>query len=373
MEKTFEGCRVIELASVLAGPSVGMFLAELGAEVIKVENRRTRGDVTRSWKLPSESPEEDRSAYFCAVNWGKKSIALDLGEEEDREFLYQLIPSTDVVLSSFIPGKASGLGVSSEQLRAINPGLICGEINGYGAGVEKAAFDAIIQAEAGFTYMNGLGEDIFKMPVALMDVLAAHQLKEAILLAYIHKLRTGQGKIVQVSLLESGLSALVNQATNWLVAGKIPQPRGSDHPNIVPYGSIFYTKDQKGLILAVGNDGQFERLCQILGIEIEDVWKTNPGRVRHREAVKEAIAEKISLKNRDEWLQGFVEQAIPAGAIRSMQEVFELPQARQMLYSSEGQKGVRSVAFLPQTSSRLLPPPRYNEHEQEIRDLIGQK
>ncbi|MCI4667764.1 MAG: CoA transferase [Bacteroidia bacterium] len=372
MDEIFKGLKVVELASVLAGPSVGMFLAELGAEVIKVENKRTGGDVTRSWKLGSEASEDDRSAYFCSVNWGKKSIALDLGDELDRGLLYRLLEDTDIVLSSFIPGKSHKMGVSAEQLLEQNPKLICGEINGYGARVEKAAFDAIIQAEAGFTLMNGLGENIYKMPVALMDVLAGHQLKEAILLAYIQRLKSGKGQAVSVSLLESGVASLVNQATNWLVAAVEPRAKGSDHPNIVPYGSIFQTLDKKRIILAIGNDGQFARLCELLDLELKEEWKSNPGRVANREAVKSSLADKLALHSREDLLHWFEERAIPAGGINSMKEVFELPQGREMLYSDGKLKGVRSAVFLKGKASKaaLLPPPHYDEHGSEIKESL---
>jgi len=370
MENTFKGMRVVELASVLAGPSVGMFMAELGAEVIKVENRQTQGDVTRGWKLSVEGEEEDRSAYFCSVNWGKKSIGLDLKDEADRSLLYRLVKASDFVISSFIPGKAQKLGVDSEYLMELQPGLICAEVNGYGEEVEKAAFDAIIQGEAGFTYINGEGENIYKMPVALMDVLAAHQLKEALLLAYIRKLQTGQGQRVSVSLLESGISALVNQANNWLMGGIVPRAKGSDHPNIVPYGTMFRTSDGKKLILAVGNDRQFEGLCEILGVDIRENWRRNKGRVGEREKIKSVLNERIRAYQRDVLLELLAQKGIPSGPIHSMEEVFDQTQAKKLIYRQGRLRGLRSAVFLPQTL-QLLPPPHFNEHGEEVRKYFA--
>ncbi|MFK7925857.1 MAG: CoA transferase, partial [Bacteroidia bacterium] len=183
MEAIFKDLIVIELASVLAGPSVGMFFAELGARVIKIENPRFGGDVTRSWKLAHEDKADTRSAYFSCINWGKESLSLDLKQEPDRVILHQLLAKADIMLSSFIPGQAERLGIEAESLMKAYPKLILGEINGYGKDNARPAYDAIIQAEAGFMYINGEGEQLYKMPVALMDVLAAHQLKEGLLLA----------------------------------------------------------------------------------------------------------------------------------------------------------------------------------------------
>jgi crotonobetainyl-CoA:carnitine CoA-transferase CaiB-like acyl-CoA transferase len=174
-----EGLKVLELASVLAGPGVGQFFAELGAEVIKVENVRTGGDVTRSWKLASENEGEDRSAYFCSVNWGKKSLAIDLTSDYGKEVVKQLAVKADIIIASYKPGDAEKLGVAYSQLKKINPKLIYGQITGYGSDNPNVGYDAVIQAESGFMDMNGeVGGDPLKMPVALIDVLAGHQLKE---------------------------------------------------------------------------------------------------------------------------------------------------------------------------------------------------
>ncbi len=365
----FSHLRIIELASVLAGPSVGMFFAELGAEVIKVENSTTKGDVTRSWKLKTEG-NTDITAYFSSVNWGKKSIALDLKSPESQQFIYQLAQKADIVISSFLPGSAQRLGMDAETLMSYNPKLICGEINGYGETVERAAFDAIIQAEAGFTYMNGEGENHYKMPVALMDILAAHQLKEALLLAYIDFLQTGKGKKVSVSLIEAGISSLVNQAANWLVAGQIPQAIGSEHPNIAPYGTIFRTADHKSLVLAVGTDAQFAALCQLLDIANITDFATNPQRVAQREAVNALLSAAIAQRNRADLLAALLHAKVPAGAVNDLEEVFSQEIAQKMKLSSSSISGVRTfVAKGIETQKQLSPPPHLNEHEAEIRAI----
>lgn len=360
---------VIELASVLAGPSVGMFLAELGARVIKVENLRAGGDVTRSWHLSSESQQSDRPAYFCAANWGKESIALDLKSPAGREILYELVQKADVVISSYIPGTAERLGVDADTLQQINPQLICAEINGYGASESRAAFDAIIQAEAGFTYLNGeKGKGLSKMPVALMDVLAGHQLKEAILIAIIQRLKTGKGSTVRVSLIESALASLVNQATNWLVAGHEPQALGSEHPNIVPYGSIFYTADQLPVVIAIGNDRQFQALCRIVELAEDPRFESNALRIRHKSMLLEILAKKIGNWKRAPLLQLCQEQGIPLGAVNTISQAMALPQAESLMLSHGSIKGLRSfVAESKMTHVQaLIPPPHLGEHSKKI-------
>ena len=266
MSRPLQGLKILELANVLAGPAVGQFFAELGAEVLKVE--APGGDVTRSWRLPNEQPSEGRSAYFCAANWGKKSKVLDLRTSEGRAALEPLLAETDVLLTSYKAGDAARFGLDAKELLETYPRLVIGEISGYGAIDARVGYDAIVQAEAGFTYLNGNNPaDYHKMPVALVDLLAAHQLKQGLLLALWQRDRTGKGSVVRVNLLDAALASLANQATNYLVGGVVPQPMGSEHPNIVPYGSIYRTADGAGVVLAVGTDKQFAALTQLLCLE----------------------------------------------------------------------------------------------------------
>ncbi|GAB4419384.1 MAG: CaiB/BaiF CoA-transferase family protein [Bacteroidia bacterium] len=366
-----EGLQVLEVASVLAGPAVGMFLAELGAEVVKVENRRTGGDVTRSWTLPGEAAPDGRSAYFCAVNWGKRSLALDLQHPAGQEVLRRLADRADVLLSNFRPGSLDRMGLAPDELLARNPRLIHACITGYGPGDERAAFDAIIQAEAGFTYLNGSPGQIAKMPVALMDLLAAHQLKEALLLALLRRARTGQGGSVEVSLFDSGVASLANQASNWLVAGHVPQPIGSDHPNIVPYGSLFATADGE-VVLAVGNDAQFAGLCEVLGLAVPPAFATNAQRVQQREAVKAYLRPAIAARTRADLLAALAARPVPAGAVNSLPEVCDTPAAQALLIGSARLRGLRTyVARGIPTRATLLAPPAYNAHAPEILASLG--
>lgn len=370
--------KVLELASVLAGPSVGMFFAELGADVIKVENVTTNGDVTRKWKLPGEDPDTDVSSYFSCVNWGKKSIALDLCKQEGLDIVYRLAAVCDIVLVSYKPGDAEKLGVGYDRMNSFNPALIYAHITGYGLHNRRAGFDAIIQAESGFTYMNGEPDGPpTKMPVALMDVLAAHHLKEAILLALLYREKTGEGQYIEASLFKAGVASLANQATNWLVGKAIPQRLGSDHPNIVPYGTIFKTSDNKEIVLAAGTDKQYRELISLLGrpeLANDPRFARNQDRVIHKAEINAIIQSCIGRHTREEILKLLSDKRIPAGGVFNMQEVFEVPESSDMLLMSEMQdgsviRGVRSVAFNSSSQSHhnpLSPPPHYGAHSLEI-------
>ncbi len=368
---------VLELASVLAGPRVGQFFAELGATVVKVENPRTRGDVTRHWRLASEPDDDDRPSYFACCNSGKQSVAIDLTTDGGREILHQLATQSDIVIASYRPGSGKALGADADTLRALNPTLLYGHITGYGPGASRAGYDAVIQAESGFMHMNGTPDGPpTKMPVALMDLLAAHQLKEALLLGLLRRERTGQGGYFAVSLLQSAVSALANQATNWLVGDHIPQRMGSAHPNIAPYGTVYRTADNEAILLAVGTDRQFARLCAVLGLDAlpsDERFATNTARVRHRDALSAHLAPAIAEWTRDDVLDALGAQSVPAGAINDMRHVFEQPLARAMTLSfDDAPTGLRTTAFASDAPDDLLPPPHYAAHtEAVLKERLG--
>jgi crotonobetainyl-CoA:carnitine CoA-transferase CaiB-like acyl-CoA transferase len=366
---------VLELASVLAGPGVGQFFAELGAEVLKVENLKTSGDVTRSWKSPAEKTD-DRSAYFCSVNWGKQSIALDLTSPEAQDIVHKLAMRSDIVISSFKPGDSEKLKVDYKTLSQSHPGLIYGQITGYGSQNDRVGYDAIIQAEAGFMFMNGEpGRRSLKMPVALMDILAGHQLKEALLLALLQKNRTGKGQFVEVSLIDAAVSALANQATNYLIGGHFPQKSGSAHPNIAPYGDIFVTAEGKELLLAVGTDLQFRRLCNILNIsEISNDkrFADNVSRVRNRTLLNEFLQKVMGACQTSELVQSLSAEKIPAALVRNVEEVLQDPDLGHLLLADGPLRSVRTfVARAPgHPYTHILPPPRCGQHSREILENV---
>lgn len=354
-DQFFKGLKVVEFASVLAGPAVGMFFAELGAEVIKIENKTTGGDVTRGWKLPSESPESPLSAYFCCVNWGKQHVLLDLNDPGHQQTAIDLALAADIVVSNYKPSFARRMGVDSESLRAQNPRLIYAQLNAFADPEDESpAFDVVLQAEAGFMFMTGeAGCPPVKMPVALIDLLAAHQIKEGILLALLRREHSGEGGTVSVSLLESALASLANQASNWLMTGHIPQRMGAQHPNIAPYGDTFFCSDGQQILLAVGTERQFQQLCRCLSLDEllqHPDFQTNRTRVLHRNALNQRLASAFRYKPLDTWMATFKAHGIPAARIRDMKAVFEMPEAQAMILDETQPDGtntrrVRTIAF----------------------------
>lgn len=367
----FKGLKVVELASVLAGPSVGQFFAELRSEVIKVENSNTGGDVTRSWYTAHETGEK-LSAYFCSVNWGKKSIDLDLHTQVDREIVYKLVADSDIVIASYKPGDDTKLGVDYDTLKRINERIIYGQISGYGSRNPKVGYDAVIQAETGFMDLNGeKNGPPLKMPVALIDVLAGHQLKEGLLVALLDRIETGKGQYVEVSLIQTALSSLANQASNWLHAGSIPTRQGSLHPNIAPYGETFETQDKKQILLAIGSDTQFRKLCNLLTlgeIATQAAFADNKSRVKNRTRLKELLRVQFEKHQSADLMSKFNSNNIPAGLIQNVAEAFEVKEAKDLLMRSSEYVGVRT--FIAEgkldTPRDLSPPPQLGEHKQEI-------
>ncbi|MDU0372507.1 CaiB/BaiF CoA transferase family protein [Hymenobacter endophyticus] len=365
-ELPLTGLRVLELASVLAGPQVGQFLAELGAEVLKLEP--PSGDVTRTWRTAAEDPATTVTAYFSSANWGKRSQVLDLTTAAGRATLHQLAATADIVLTSYKPGDAEKLQADYATLSALNSRLIYGHITGYGPTASRAGYDAVLQAETGFMHLNaaGPGQEPQKMPVALIDLLTAHQLKEGLLTALFRRERTGQGALIEVSLLDSALASLANQAATCLVTGHSPQPLGSGHPSIVPYGTVYPAQDGTQLLLAVGSDRQFEQLCAVLERPqwAEDArFRHNPNRVAHRTQLEELLRQRIAELPASSLLAALEQRAVPAGAVRTVGEALAQPTAQAMLLpatASVAWPGLRTVAFRSTAwpvAAHLLAPP----------------
>jgi crotonobetainyl-CoA:carnitine CoA-transferase CaiB-like acyl-CoA transferase len=350
--KLLDGIKVVELGTVLAVPSVGMFLAELGAEVIKIEPPGL-GDVTRTWKNSSEAEDLKVSAYFCSVNWGKKMQRLDLNDEEQARKAVNLCLEADIVLSNFKPAAARKFGLDQTALLKENPAMIYAHLYGFRSEPDRVAYDTVLQAETGYMSMNGYPEMLpLKMPVAFMDVLAAHQLKEAILLALYQRQKNGRGCAIEVTLEESAISSLMNQATNYLQSGVIAGRNGSLHPNIAPYGETLLCSDNKYVVLAVGNNSQFEALCGILGVSNicnDPRFDHNQNRVQNRGILQELLQKAARVFTARDLVENCTKQNVPAGVVCSIDEVLNSPVAKQMLLNEEvdGVKTTRvqSVAF----------------------------
>lgn len=346
-KKPFEDLVVIELASVLAGPAVGQFFSELGARVIKIENATTGGDVTRTWKVKGEAKEKPDSAYYRSVNYGKETLLLDLTLPEDQTKVHELVKEADVVISNFNEAAAQKLRMDEETLYAFNAGLIFAHLSAFEPGNDRPAYDIVLQAETGFLSMSGTkAGELCRMPVALIDLLAAHQLKEGILIALIRKIKTGKGSVVKATLYHSALASLANQATNYLIAGAIAQPLGTEHPNIAPYGDIFKLADGERIVLAVGTDRQFGELCTLLNLKVPANLETNNQRVAQREQVIRLLSEPLGHCFLEPTLLLCKSKKIPVGHLKNMQQVFaETAAQASLLRYSDGQQAVKTVAF----------------------------
>jgi crotonobetainyl-CoA:carnitine CoA-transferase CaiB-like acyl-CoA transferase len=335
MNQPFEGLKVVELAAVLAGPAVGTFFAELGASVLKIENKSTNGDVTRSWRLSSESLENPVSAYYSAVNYGKKSLQLDLKDQADINLVLNEIKTADILISNFKKGDDLKYGLDYESLKKLNSNLIYASINGFGTDSNKVAFDVVLQAETGLMSMNGNDENIpVKMPIAFIDLFAAHQLKEGVLIALIQRGKTGKGCSVSVSLYDAALASLANQATNYLMNNQIPKPIGSLHPNIAPYGEMVISKDKIKYVLAVGNDRQFQELCQQLersDLLNDEGFIHNQNRVKNRILLHEELKKSFIQLNGETIYYKLIAANVPIGRIKNLKEVFEDQQAQSLI------------------------------------------
>ncbi|MBK2123869.1 CoA transferase [Fangia hongkongensis] len=330
----FNHLKVVEIATVLAGPSVGMFFAELGAEVIKIESPH-KPDSARSWHLPDESKDNTFPAYFCATNYNKQYIQLDFKNQQDLLKLYQLVADADVIISNFRASSAKKLKIDYDALSAINPRLIYAQISGYGQDSERVAFDIVLQAETGFMSMTGWPDSPpAKLPVALIDILAGHQLKEGVLTALYQRERTNKGALVHVSLYDAAIASLENQATNWLMAGYLPKREGSLHPNIAPYGEVYHLKDGVDILLSIGNDFQFGKFCEAMKMKeliMDPRFKTNQARLKNRPELNKIIAESILMYSSEELLNICESKKIPVGKINNMKEVFEQEKAQALI------------------------------------------
>lgn len=350
----FKELVVVELASVLAGPAVGMFFAELGAKVIKIENKKTKGDITRNWKLSKEDPKDEFSAYYHSINWGKEKRMLDLQNDTDYQSVMELIKTADIVISNFKGDSALKLKMDYNNLKAAKPDLIYASVSAYGDDNPAPGFDAMIQAETGWVHMTGeQGGAPVKMPVALIDILAAHQLKQGVLMALLKRQSTGEGSFVSISLYDASLAALANQASNWLNARHLPQRMGTQHPNIAPYGDVFYTKDNVGIMLGTGTQKQFENLCHCLALStlVDDArFLTNSMRLRNRVALNEYLNKAFGERNFAIIEEEFKAKGVTMARINNLEEVFNQEAAKRLVLEEtleDGRvaKSVRTAVF----------------------------
>jgi crotonobetainyl-CoA:carnitine CoA-transferase CaiB-like acyl-CoA transferase len=373
-----EGLKVIELARILAGPWAGQTLADLGADVIKVES--PEGDDTRTWGPPFiEEGGERSAAYFHACNRGKRSIAADFRTAEGVDLVRALIRDADVLIENFKVGGLAKYGLDYESLRAINPRLVYCSITGFGQTGpyrERAGYDFLIQGMAGIMDLTGdpAGEPQ-KIGVAFSDIFTGLYSVIAIQAALAQRERTGLGQHIDMALLDTSVGVLANQAMNYLATGTPPRRLGNAHPNIAPY-QTFAVSDGH-LILAVGNDGQFARFAAVIGkpeLATDERFLTNSSRVANRVALTELIAGELAKWQRDELLTELATAHVPAGPINTLDDVFDDAQvvARGMRLDLDGVPGVRTPITMSGAELSLdRRSPRLDEHGDAIRAEIA--
>ena len=347
MDKPLSGLKVVELARILAGPWAGQLLADLGAEVIKVE-RPGGGDDTRSWGPPFAA--DGSAAYFHGCNRGKTSVAIDLETAEGQRTVRDLAAGADVLIENFKVGGLARYGLDHPRLSALNERLVYCSITGFGQTgpyASRPGYDFIIQGMGGLMSVTGEPEgEPMRAGVAIADILTGLYASNAILAALRAREATGKGCHIDMALLDVQVAALANQAMNYLIGGAVPGRIGNAHPNIAPY-QVFPVADGH-IILAVGNDGQFRRLCALLGLAEEPRFASNAGRVRNRAALTAGLGPALALRRRDELLDALASAGIPAGPINDMAEVFGDPQviARGLRIELDGIPAVASPIVL---------------------------
>lgn len=345
--KPFEGLKVLELSSVLAGPLAGSFFAEGGAEVTKVEHPEW-GDITRSWRTDGETVNGEISAYYASANTYKKVRRIDLDSTAGMTWLDEALASADVLLQNFKEGDLEKFNLRPERVAKKFPKLVHIRLVGFVDAPTRLAYDVVVQAETGFMHMNGSknGQPT-RMPVALMDVLASDQIRAAALAGLYSREKGVEGWYSEVSLERSGLAALVNRATNFLMNGDEQNRTGSEHPNIAPYGDIITLNTGRQVVLAVGSDKQFTGLCEVLGLgdlAEDDRFSVNVSRVRNRTELMNKLRGAVAgIEDFEALMEDFLTMGVPAGVVRPLSEVFaERAPGRHHLIN-EGEIGERRV------------------------------
>jgi crotonobetainyl-CoA:carnitine CoA-transferase CaiB-like acyl-CoA transferase len=370
------GVRVLDLARVLAGPYAAMLLADLGAEVIKVERPET-GDDTRSWGPPFAGPEDGRqSTYFLSVNRGKRSVTIDLKDPAERGFVADLVRWADVLVENFRPGVMERLGLGDERLAELNPGLVRLSISGFGeAGADagRVGYDQIVQAEGGLMSLTGMpGGPAVKVGVPIADVCAGLFGVIGVLGALVERERTGRGQRVATSLLAAQAGIHTFQATRYLIAGEVPGPSGNHHPTVAPYG-LFDAADGP-LVIAVGNEDIWRRFAPLVGIEpAEPRFAANASRLAHLEELHRVMAAALGARPVAEWLALLAGAGVPAGRVKSLDEVYDGGKlAWEVDHPVLGRilLPANPLSFSRSAVAPGLPPPLLGEHTDQVRQAV---
>jgi crotonobetainyl-CoA:carnitine CoA-transferase CaiB-like acyl-CoA transferase len=375
MSGPFSGLIVADFSRVLAGPYASMLLGDLGADVIKVERPGT-GDDTRAWGPPWRGGV---STYYLALNRNKRSVVLDLADESDRALARELAMRADVLLESFRPGLMASWGLDDDTLRADNPRLVSCSVTAFGSG-ERAAgmpgYDFLLQAMGGLMSVTGEAEGRpLKTGAAVVDLICGLLATIGIQAALAERAAAGRGRHVEVSLMDSALAALLNQGTAWVAGGVVPSRRGNRHPSIVPYET--YEAADRPFAVAVGNDRLFARLCETVGLPdlaADERFASNEARVANVDALAAALEAVFRTEPADHWVEVLRAAGVPVGPINGVDEAFALAAELGMEPTDDAQRVPLITPPLRLGGERpeiRLPPPRLDEHGDEIRRWLG--
>lgn len=379
--KPLQGIRVLDLSRILAGPWCSQQLADLGAEVIKVE-KPNEGDDTRRWGPPWLENSKEAAYYLCA-NRGKQSVTIDMAKPEGQALLHELVKHCDVVLENFKVGGLKKYQLDYDSLKLIKPDLIYCSITGFGQTgpyAQRAGYDFMIQGMGGLMSLTGqpdseLGGGPVKVGVAFADIFTGMYAANAILAALFQRQYTGTGTHIDLALLDVQVGVLANQALNYLTSGQVPERLGNAHPNIVPY-QAFTTQDGH-LILAVGNDAQFQRFCEVAGcneLAQDERFLTNAQRVEHRQTLVPLLIPVLKQRSTDDWLLALEKVGVPCGPINTLDHVFADPHVKhrqleiELPHAEAGQVKLVSnpIRFDHQALNADTPPPLLGEHTAKV-------
>ena len=382
MSQALKGIKVVDLSRILAGPWASQMLADMGAEVFKIE-RPGKGDDTRHWGPPfiktAQNEEPAQAAYYHSANRNKKSIAIDITQPQGQQVIKDMIVKADVLIENYKVGGLEKYGLSYQQVKSLNPKLVYCSITGFGQHgpyAHKAGYDAMIQGEGGLMSLTGASDgEPMKVGVAVVDVMTGLYSANAILAALLAKAHTGKGQHIDIALLDVQVATLANQGMNYLATGESPQRLGNGHPNIVPY-QTFATNDGS-LILAIGNDKQFEKFCQAAQcpeLANNAMFKSNQKRVENRCKLIPILALILAKQSTDYWVTTLEAIAVPCGPVNNLEQVFNHPQIqyRKMVKRLPDKDGtlINTVASPINLSDTPLQykhaAPNIGEHSQQI-------
>jgi crotonobetainyl-CoA:carnitine CoA-transferase CaiB-like acyl-CoA transferase len=377
------GLLVADFSRVLAGPYATMLLADMGAEVVKVES--PDGDETRTWTPPVRgSAEHAVSTYYLGVNRGKRSVALDLRDARDLELAQELARRADVLIQNFRPGGLARFGLDHPTVSAANPGIVYASISGFGAGpgARVPGYDLMVQAVSGLMSLTGDPDGPpYRAGISVFDVMAGNHAVIGILAALRHRDATGRGQHVEVNLLSSALSGLVNHSSAYVAGGVVPYRMGNAHPSVFPYEPL-PTAD-RDLIIAAANDRLFRKLCDVLGIpDVADDprFARNRDRTVNRAELTPILVERLATRGADEWFDLLVDAGVPCGPINTIDGGFAMAEQfalEPVVTVGEGERALpmarHPITFSETPASYPLPPPELDEHGTELRTWLAER